>query len=262
MDLAGGSLRAAREFQRVEVDGQPATVEQLAHPAVLNYGHFTAMQVRRGRARGLHLHLDRLVTATRELFDATLDPELVRHHLRHALADTPDANVRVNLFQPSDEPAVMVTVRPPLEPPAAPVRLRSVRYQRPVPHIKHVGSFAQIYHGRRAQADGFDDALLVGPDGTVSETSTGNLALIGRDALIWPDAPCLAGITMQLLVGVVPTRRAAVRLADAPTFAAALVANSIGIAPVAAIDDVAIPVDAARMRTVLDAYAAVPWDVI
>jgi len=137
-----------------------------------------------------------------------------------------------------------------------------VRYQRPVPHIKHVGSFAQIYHGRRAQADGFDDALLVGPDGTVSETSTGNLALVGRDALIWPDAPCLAGITMQLLVGVVPTRRAAVRLADAPTFAAALVANSIGIAPVAAIDDVAIPVDAARMRTVLDAYAAVPWDVI
>ena len=36
----------------------------------------------------------------------------------------------------------------------------------------------------------------------------------------------------------------------------------ITLALVAAIDDVAIPVDAARMRTVLDAYATVAWDVI
>jgi branched-subunit amino acid aminotransferase/4-amino-4-deoxychorismate lyase len=250
------------KFLRVEVNGRPATVEQLTQPAVLNYGHFTVMLVRGGRAQGLGLHLDRLVAATRELFDAPLDPDLVQHHIRQALADTPDAYVRVNVFQLEDEPAVMVSVRPPPEPPAAPVRLRSVRYQRPVPHVKHVGSFAQIYHGERARRDGFDDALLVGADGTVSETSTGNLAVLGSDALIWPDGPHLAGITMQLLAGAVPSRRAAVRLADAPSFAAALVTNSISIAAVAAIDGVTIPVDTARMRTVHDAYAAVAWDVI
>ena len=232
------------------------------HPALNNYGHFTAMQVRRQRVRGLDRHLHRLVTATRELFDTALDPEMVRHYIRHALADTPDATVRVNIFQPAAEPAVLVVVRPPVEPPPAPVRLRSVRYQRPVAHIKHAGSFAQIYHGLRAEAAGFDDALLVGPDGAVSETTTGNLAIFGRDALIWPDAPCLAGITMQLLAAAIPTRRAAVRLADAPTFAAALVTNSIGIVAVAAIDDVTIPVDPARMRTVRDAYDAIGWDLI
>ncbi|SFO31799.1 Amino-transferase class IV [Actinomadura madurae] len=31
---------------RIEVNGRPATAEALAHPALVNYGHFTAMQVR------------------------------------------------------------------------------------------------------------------------------------------------------------------------------------------------------------------------
>ncbi|WP_207939157.1 hypothetical protein [Actinomadura darangshiensis] len=44
----------------IEVDGRPATAEALAHPAIVNYGHFTAMQVRSGRVRGLAAHLRRL----------------------------------------------------------------------------------------------------------------------------------------------------------------------------------------------------------
>src|SRR5262249_20031282 len=63
--------------------------------------------------------------------------------------------------------AVMVTVRPPGPAPAGPLRLQTAQYQRPVPHIKHLGGFGQGYHANLARRDGYDDALLVGPDGTI-----------------------------------------------------------------------------------------------
>jgi branched-subunit amino acid aminotransferase/4-amino-4-deoxychorismate lyase len=85
---------------RVEVNGRTATAEQLQHPALVNYGHFTAMQIRDGRTRGLALHLDRLVAATQELFNDGVDPDLIRGHIRHALAGVRDASVRVSVFWP------------------------------------------------------------------------------------------------------------------------------------------------------------------
>ena len=58
---------------RIEINGHGATADQLGFPALVNYGHFTAMQVRNRRVRGLDLHLARLDSATRELFGASLD---------------------------------------------------------------------------------------------------------------------------------------------------------------------------------------------
>jgi branched-subunit amino acid aminotransferase/4-amino-4-deoxychorismate lyase len=254
---------------RVEVDGQAATAEQLQHPALVNYGHYTAMQVRDGRTRGLALHLDRLEAATRELFDTGVDPALIRDHIRHALAGIGDASVRVSVFRPElhDSASVLVAVRPPVEPPSLPQALKSVPYQRPVPHIKHAGSFAQIYYGRLAEQHGFDDALLTGPGGVISEAGISNVAVYDGSTVVWPDAPCLAGITMRLLEprlpdAGTPTRRAPVRLADVASVAAAFVTNSQGVVPVGRIDDIAIPVDPGIMKTVTDTYESVDWDPI
>ncbi|MEJ3744330.1 aminotransferase class IV [Actinomycetes bacterium KLBMP 9797] len=248
----------------VQVDGRPATAEQLAALLLSNYGHFTALQVRAGRTRGLALHLDRLDGATRELFDTALDTERARDHLRHALAGTADAAVRVIVVRPGDraEPSVLVVVRPPMSPPPTAQRLMSVPYLRPAAHLKHLGGFGQSYHGARARRRGFDDALLTGPDGLIAEAAIANVAFFDGTAVIWPDAPCLGGITMRLLEPRLPSRRAPVHLADVPSFAAAFVANSIGVAPVARVDDVDLPVDVDLMKTVADAYDAVPWDPI
>ncbi len=57
---------------RTEVDGREATAEQLRFPA-FTYGHFTAMQIRGRKVRGLALHLARLDAANRELFGVGLD---------------------------------------------------------------------------------------------------------------------------------------------------------------------------------------------
>ncbi|MEU6414761.1 aminotransferase class IV [Microbispora sp. NPDC046933] len=254
---------------RIEIDGRPPTVEQLGHRALVNYGHFTAMQVRGFATRGLALHLDRLDAASRELFGTGLDGDLVRRRIQHALGDTPDASVRVVVHRPDPDaaPSVMVVVRPPVPAPEGPVRLKSVPYQRPVAHIKHVGSFGQIHYGELAEREGFDDALLTGPGGVIAESGVANVAFFDGSRVTWPDAPCLHGITMRLLeprlpAAGFPSRRAPVRLADLPSFRSVLVTNSHGVAPVDRVDDLALPVDAAFAAAVAEIYESVPWDPI
>lgn len=249
----------------IEVDGRAATADDLAYPVLVNYGHFSAMQVRGLRVRGLDLHLRRLEEATGELFGADLDPSRVRSLVRHALGSRQDAAVRVAVFQRDRAPApsVLVAVREPVDAPVSAQRLMSVPYQRPLPHIKHVGGFGQRYWTRRARGRGFDDALLTGPGGVIAESSIANVAFWDGTAVVWPDAPCLSGITMQLLEPLLPvTRRAPVLLADVPSYTAAFLANSTGVAPVAAIDDMELPVDGELMKMLGDVYDTVPWDEI
>jgi branched-subunit amino acid aminotransferase/4-amino-4-deoxychorismate lyase len=218
------------------------------------------MQVRGGRVRGMELHLRRLDSANRELFGAGLAGDRVRGLVRHALGSDKDAAVRVTVFQPS---TVMVVVRAPADPETAPRRLRSVAYQRPAAHLKHVGSFGQIYYGRLAEREGFDDALLVGPDGVISESTIANLGLFSGDGdVVWPDAPALTGITMQLLMPLLPSRRASVLLGDLPRYEGAFLANSRGVVAVGRVDDVELPVPEERMKAVALAYESVPWDAI
>jgi branched-subunit amino acid aminotransferase/4-amino-4-deoxychorismate lyase len=247
-------------MERIEVDGRSATLADVATPALINFGHYTSMQVRRHRVRGMHQHLDRLAFQTRELFETELDVDQARAWVRQAVADSPDAAVRVNVFRrnPDGPVSVMVTVRPPYEPASRPQRLWTVAYQRPVPHIQHVGSFGQIYHARRAAGQGYDDALLTAEDGTISETTVANIGFFVDGEVRWPDAPCLIGTAMALLGG----ERGPVRVADLPGMAGAFVANSTGIAPVGQIDALTLPVNDRLMRRVLDRYDAVPWDLI
>jgi branched-subunit amino acid aminotransferase/4-amino-4-deoxychorismate lyase len=255
---------------RIEVDGHAATAADLWFPAVVNYGHLTVIQVRGGGTRGLGLHLVRLDEATRELYGTGLDGDRVRGFIRHALGDDlRDASVRVSVFrpEPSREPSVMVVVRPPSDMPGTPQRLRSVAYQRPLAHVKHLGSFGQLHAGLTAERDGFDDALLTGPGGVVSEGAITNVGCYDGSGVTWPDAPALHGITMQLLerrlaAEGLPSRRAPVHLADLPSFATVFVCNSSGIAAVERVDDVALPVDAGFMKLVRRAYESVPWEPI
>ncbi|GAA0360574.1 aminotransferase class IV family protein [Microbispora corallina] len=255
---------------RIEIDGRPPTVDTLVHPALSNYGHFTAMQVRDGRTRGLDLHVARLDASTRELFGAGLDGDLVRARIRHALGDdVRDASVRVVVHWPEGAEAatLLVTVRPPAPPPSRAQSLKSVPYQRPAAHIKHLGGFGQTYYGLLAAREGFDDALLTAPDGTVAEGGITNIGFFDGASVVWPDAPCLHGITMQLLEPRLPaagigSRRGPVRLADVPAYRSVIVTNSHGVAPVERIDDMRLPVDEAFVKTAVETYESVPWDVI
>ena len=175
-------------MERVEIEGSEPTPEQLL-ATTSAYGHFTAMQVRAGKTRGLELHLARLETSNREAFDARFEPERVRELIRHALGGTQDASVRVYIHRSEEGPVTVVTVKPPAEI-ASPQRLRSTSYLRPDPHIKHVHTDQGLYR-EAAQRDGFDDALLTTRDGRISETTMANIGFFDERGAVWPDAPML-----------------------------------------------------------------------
>jgi branched-subunit amino acid aminotransferase/4-amino-4-deoxychorismate lyase len=247
---------------RIEIEGQPPSAEALWSTASA-FGHFTAMQVRGGRTRGLALHLRRLETANQELLGDGLDGDRVRELVRHALRDRGDASVRVYVFESDDDPVTMVTVKEPAEI-ATPQRLRSVEYQRPNAHLKHLAT-GQGYYSRLARRNGFDDALLTAVDGRISESATANVAFLDDEGVVWPEGRFLHGIAMQLLERALPeagvsSRRAPIRLADVPSFRGAFVSNARGIALVSEIDSLRLATDPARMQAVANVFEALAWD--
>ena len=239
----------------VHRNGRAATTGDLAPLAFAGYAHFTAMQVRGGRVRGLDLHLERLRFASAELFGRALPDDRVRSFLRTALEASPaDVSLTATVYAApgefaADEAAeleVLVRTRPPASGPAGPLHLATVEYERVLPAVKHVGEVAKTYFMRRAVRDGLDDAAFVDRRGRLSEATIWNLAFWDGDAVVWPDAAMLVGTTMGIVrrqldrLGV-PQRVQEVTPADVPALAGAVVMNSwtpgiavhrIGSAPV------------------------------
>jgi branched-subunit amino acid aminotransferase/4-amino-4-deoxychorismate lyase len=256
----------------IEVDGHEPTREELQDAALNTYGHFTAMQVRGGRTRGLDLHLARLDEANRELFGERLDGDHVGSLIRHALAgaNTADASVRVIVR----DRHIFVTIREPFTMPAdATQRLKSAEYLRTAAHIKRPGDFGQSYHIDRAADAGYDDALLVAHDGAIAEAGIANIAFLDLGgpatgpSVVWPGAPVLAGITMQLVAPRLaeygmPSRTSRVLLSELDRYAGACVTNSRGIAAVTRIDDVDLPQAPEFVKALHAAYDSVPWDAV
>jgi len=248
------------------IDGEAATVPGLAMPALMNYGHFTAMQIRHGAVRGLANHLRRVDAAHRELYGHGLDSDLVRSRWALAGRQQPDAYLRASFYEtPDGQTHDFVALRPPVDPSVVPQRLRSVTYVRALPHIKHVGTFPLIHYGLEAERAGFDDALFTTGQGEVAETTIANIGFVRGGRVVWPTAPALHGIAQQLLeaalpAGGLPVEHAPVRLADVADFDSAFMVNSIGVAGVAQIDGHRFPQPSATVGAVIAVHAELPWD--
>ncbi|HDS0948244.1 TPA: aminotransferase class IV family protein [Stenotrophomonas maltophilia] len=252
-------------------NGLPAQVEDLL-PALVNYGHFTSLQVRGHAVQGLDLHLARLSQATRELFGSELDVGQVQAWMAQALqqAGQADASLRVTVYSrhfdfrnplaavPVD---VLVAVSAPVAL-VAPKRVRSVVWQRELPQIKHVGTFGLFAERRAALAAGFDDALFVTARGEISEGSTWNLALHDGERLLWPQAPALRGTAEALLQRHWPGAQATqpLPLAGLGAVKAAFACNASGLWALEAIDGQVLPGSQALAEQGRAVLAAVAWD--
>lgn len=236
------------------VNGVPATSDDLAPLAFAGFGHYTSMQVRGGRVYGLEFHLARLRSASLELFGTAVPDDRVRAYVR-ATVDG-DASVVVHVFGPD---SVLVRATAPVDPSVTPVRVRTAAFGRYLPEIKNVATMGAVHLRRRAKADGYDDVLFVGGDGTVSEGSTWNvLFLDAAGTTVFPVAPMLTGTTVRLiragLTGPVADR--VVRVDDLAGMRGAALTNSIEPArPIAAVDGTAVPVDDAWLATLRAAFA-------
>jgi branched-subunit amino acid aminotransferase/4-amino-4-deoxychorismate lyase len=257
------SGRVPGDYVTIEINGREAdqaAVSLLEHEG---WGHFTAMQVRSGRARGLGLHLSRLETAHREVYGRGLSGEEVRARIRHALGGRPDASVRVYGYWAG----LIVTVREPQDMPRRPHSMTAVQFQRPLARLKHVGSWGQGRFREAALAAGFDEGLLVDETGRISEGTITNVGFWRDGMVIWPDAPKLAGITMlllrrQLTAAGIEQAEEQVRVQDLANYDGMILCNSRGWAPVSRVDDLVVPQDEAFTGVITAAIESCPWEEI
>ncbi len=251
------------DYVRIEVDGQEADEAAVSLLEYEGWGHFTAMQVRGGRARGLDLHLARLEAAHHDVYGRALGGEEVRARIRHALGGQPDASVRVYGYWAG----LIVTVREPQDMPRRPHSMTALHFQRPLARLKHVGSWGQGRFREVALAAGFDEGLLVDETGRISEGTITNVGFWRDSTVTWPDAPKLPGITMlllrrQLTAAGIPQAEAPVRVQDLASYDGMILCNARGWAPVSRVDDLMIPHDEAFINVIAAAIDGCRWDEI
>jgi branched-subunit amino acid aminotransferase/4-amino-4-deoxychorismate lyase len=257
----------------VTLDGKPVSADDVLPLALTNVGHFTSMRVDAdGTIRGLTLHMERLVRDCKAVWGADLDTGRVREYVRQALEGQAEpCVVRVTIYDPkvqmgrpadANEPHIMVSVRDAGALPPAPLRAMSVRYERDLPEVKHVGLMGALHARRIAQLAGFGDALFVGRDGLVSEGGTWNAGFVDQGSnIVWPQAPVLPGVTMALLQQHAEYRVATVTLDQAKGMAAAFATNtSIGVRPLSAIDDTDLATEHPVLSQLQETYLSIPGE--
>jgi branched-subunit amino acid aminotransferase/4-amino-4-deoxychorismate lyase len=144
------------------------------------------------------------------------------------------------------------------------MRVKSVRFHRDLPEVKHVGLFGQISHRRTAQQQGFDDAVFVDAEDAFTEGATWNIGFLRGREVVWPDANCLVGVTMRLLQSSLnqydmAMKTEQLRLSDLDGVDSAFATNAaIGVRPIGLIDDHKLPVDNHLLDLVREAYLSTP----
>ena len=254
----------------VDINGAAADVATLHRAATRNYGHCTSMQVRGGAVPGLPFHLSRLREGSATLFPGAVPPSdaTIVTLVGHALQDRADASVRVTVLPTPDrtEVDVMVSVSDPVDDvPRAPLKVRVVPYEREMPHLKHVSTMGLTFHALQARRAGFDDVLLTRRDGTISEGSVWNVVFLDGDDVVWPEAPMLAGITMQALLpaltalGVRSVRRRLTVESLRGLRGAAALNSHCPAQPLATIGEINFPDTPALTGLLRQAWQAVTW---
>ena len=236
----------------LSVDGAPATPDDLACVALVNYGAYTSFRVEQGGVRGLDLHLARLEAEAVELFGEPVGEARLRDLMRQAVSGRDACWLRVSLYSPEISPRtpdwqgvprVLIALSPPPPPFADAPRLQLQTYAREAAHLKHVAAFGLIRARRAARAAGFDDALFVDGEGRISEGSLWNIGFVSGDDVVWPQASMLAGVAQALVQrGLTDAgmtgRTEPVHSVDLDRFGAAFLCNSATPAcAIAAIDD-------------------------
>ncbi len=260
------------------LNGQAVDAADLSPLAFAGFAHFTAIQVRDRKIRGLDLHLKRLHNASLDFFGRALPEDTLRARIRQAVDAGPqDQSLAVTVFSPKGEftresmegdLAVLVRSGPPSNGPKGPLRLAVVEHERPLATIKHVGESGKTYYLHQAIRQGFDDAAFIDRHGRLSEATIWNLVFFDGETVIWPKAEMLTGTMMgtvqrQLERLGMPQRQEEVTLSRLKELSGAAVMNSWtpGIA-VSAIGSRTFPEARAFMDLLHRAHAAEPAEAV
>jgi branched-subunit amino acid aminotransferase/4-amino-4-deoxychorismate lyase len=163
---------------------------------------------------------------------------------------------------------VLISLGKEASPRTTPLRLQSIRHERVLPGIKHVGTFDLFHQWRQARLGGHDDVVFTTAAGEVSEGSIWSIGFWDGERVIWPDAPALPGITRQLLdAGLraqgVGTEVRPVVLGQLDRLRSAFILNSGSVGPmVECIDSQRFEVDAGLLQRLQSAHESRPLERI
>lgn len=193
-------------------------------PTALLYGWSVFTTFRHPITPGiLALHTDRLCKNGEALgFNIPGGSEFLTSQVQKALAQVPPdpAAIRLTLLPDiqhftdllqnteTQSPAVLFLSLSDLPPAATTsLALKAVRYERPLPLIKHGQYLEDFLKRKEAFQEGMDDILRVNSSGSLAEASTSNVFAL-RDQILYTPQPerdgCLSGITRGRILAVAP----------------------------------------------------------
>jgi len=251
VESRGDLASLAPERWPVVLDGEALRAGEAMVPAdddglIRGDGAFDAFPVRDGRPFARAAHLDRLERSCRALalpcpraqLEADIDLLLAR-------APRGDAAVRVVLTRGGHRLCRLEPLGDPQEL-RRPVRLLPVTYNPSIllNGVKTLSYAANMLASRRAQAAGYDEALLVRSDGVVLEGPTCSIFWVRDGHVRTPalETGILASITRQVILDRMPVEEKSFSLMDAVGADEAFLASSARWAqPVAAIGERLLP---------------------
>lgn len=224
------------------------------------YGFFETIRVDHGKPKHLDAHIDRFNLTWNRLFEHDI-PDLSwseiinqvinENGLKQDIAAVKIIATRGSRTEPPYDHEIIVMARPYTQRPAGKKEpgLRLIIY--PHPRYTHLADHKTLnylyYHlaGKWAADHGADEALILNPDGTISETNSANILLIRGKEIIKPASPhVLPGIMQskvcELLLGWgYSVEKKNVRPEELFTFDNVLITNSlIGALPALAVDGI------------------------
>jgi para-aminobenzoate synthetase component 1 len=267
MDVLAGSTYRRPKERSVWINGSfrkegDASVPLTDLGLQYGFGFFETIRADAGHPRRLAAHKKRFNRTWRHLFD-THPPDITWEVIiaglleRNGLTGGPAAvkilATRGDRTTPPYTHSLAVTARPYRHrlcgaKPAG-VHLATYPEPRQTPLAGHKTLNYLYYHraGAWARSRGADEALILNPDGTVSETNTANLLLIIDNCVIVPTSPAvLPGIMMGAVVDLLAARgfdirKQRVHTGDLLSARDILITNAlIGALPVTCLDEASL----------------------
>ncbi len=174
------------------------------------YGFFETIRTVRGHAPHLAVHLERFEGTWRTLFGG--DPpdmtwaEVIRQVVeKNGLSGTVAA-VKLMAAKGAHHPVLLVLARPythrldVVKQPGLRLAVYPHPRQTPLADHKTLNYLYYLRAGEWARAQGADEALILNPDGSISETSTANLLAVSGDRILLPESPHVLPGVMQNVV--------------------------------------------------------------
>jgi para-aminobenzoate synthetase component 1 len=222
------------------------------------YGFFETVRVNQGNSMYLDDHIARFNRAWNSLFDhnppdlswgAIIDQVINENGLGREIAAVKIIAARGSRAEPPYDHGIVVMARP-YAPRFATINISGLKLATyPHPRCSPLADYKTLnylyYHlaGKWAAEQGADEALILNPDGTISETNSANILLIRGKKIIKPLSPhVLAGIMQEKVCGLLLSwgynlSEEKVQHEDIFNADNVMITNSlIGALPVAAID--------------------------